>query len=135
MGKTSEKLPVGVKYSNPRVSFDGKYWYLSVGIEQEFTKEKLTAVSLGIDIGIKELAYCSDGQRKNNINKTKMVRQVEKRLRRLQRQVSRKYEMNKEGNRFVKTSNIIKSRKRYDNYIDGYQISERIIFINPRAKL
>ena len=135
MGKTSEKLPVGVKYSNPRVSFDGKYWYLSVGIEQEFTKEKLTAVSLGIDIGIKELAYCSDGQRKNNINKTKMVRQVEKRLRRLQRQVSRKYEMNKEENRFVKTSNIIKSRKRYDNYIEGYQISERIIFINPRAKL
>ncbi|MCC2454529.1 RNA-guided endonuclease InsQ/TnpB family protein [Bacillus cereus] len=109
--KTSEKLPVGVKYSNPRVSFDGKYWYLSVGIEQEFTKEKLTAVSLGIDIGIKELAYCSDGQRKNNINKTKMVRQVEKRLRRLQRQVSRKYEMNKEGNRFVKTSNIIKIEK------------------------
>ena len=42
---------------------------------------------------------------------TKMVRQVEKRLRRLQRQVSRKYEMNKEGNRFVKTSNIIKIEK------------------------
>ena len=40
-----------------------------------------------------------------------MVRQVEKRLRRLQRQVSRKYEMNKEGNRFVKTSNIIKIEK------------------------
>lgn len=56
MGKTSEKLPVGVKYSNPRVSFDGKYWYLSVGIEQEFTKEKLTAVSLGIDIGIKRIS-------------------------------------------------------------------------------
>ncbi len=35
----------------------------------------------------------------------------EKRLRRLQRQVSRKYEMNKEGNRFVKTSNIIKIEK------------------------
>lgn len=43
--------------------------------------------------------------------KQKMVRQVEKRLRRLQRQVSRKYEMNKEGNRFVKTSNIIKIEK------------------------
>ncbi|MBR9656181.1 transposase [Bacillus cereus] len=106
--KISEKLPLGVKYFNPRVSFDGKYWYLSVGIEQVVEKEQLTDVSLGIDIGIKELAYCSDGQKKKNINKTKVVRQAEKRLRRLQRQVSRKYEMNKEGNRFVKTSNIIK---------------------------
>ncbi|PGU68657.1 transposase [Bacillus cereus] len=106
--KTSETLPLDVKYSNPRVSFDGKYWYLSVGIEQEFEKEKLTDVSLGIDVGIKELAVCSDGKKKKNINKTKVVRQAEKRLRRLQRQVSRKYEINKEGNRFVKTSNIIK---------------------------
>ena len=34
--KTSEplpKLPKGKKYSNPHISFDGKYWYLSVGYE------------------------------------------------------------------------------------------------------
>ncbi|MRB90565.1 transposase, partial [Bacillus thuringiensis] len=36
----------------------------------------------------------------------------EKRLRRLQRQVSRKYEINKEGSCFVKTSNIIKLEKK-----------------------
>lgn len=47
-----------------------------------------------------------------NINKTKVVKQAEKHLRKLQRQVSRKYTMNKEGNRFVKTSNIIKLEKR-----------------------
>ena len=46
-----------------------------------------------------------------NINKTKEVRKIEKRLRRLQRSVSRKYEMNKEGNRYVKTSNFIKIEK------------------------
>ncbi len=46
-----------------------------------------------------------------NINKTKAVRKTEKRLRRLQRKVSRKYEMNKEGESFVKTSNIIKIEK------------------------
>ena len=106
--KTSEQLPLNVKYSNPRVSFDGKYWYLSVGIEEELEKEKLTNISVGIDVGIKELAVCSNGIRKKNINKTKVVKQVEKRLRMLQRKVSRKYEMNKEGSRFVKTSNIIK---------------------------
>lgn len=39
---------------------------------------------------------------------TRSVKQLEKRLRRLQRQVSRKYEMNKEGKTLVKTSNILK---------------------------
>lgn len=46
-----------------------------------------------------------------NINKTKRVKKLNKRLRRLQRQVSRKYEANKEGNKFIKTNNIIKLEK------------------------
>ncbi|GGE57027.1 RNA-guided endonuclease InsQ/TnpB family protein [Priestia taiwanensis] len=110
--KTVEQLPIGVKYTNPRVSFDGKYWYIAVGFEQILPNQTATDVSLGIDVGIKELAVCSSGKRIKNINKKKKVKQVEKRLRMLQRQVSRKYEMNKEGNRFVKTSNIIKIEKR-----------------------
>ena len=40
--KTKEQLPVGVKYSNPRISYDNKYWYISVGVEQEEMKEDLT---------------------------------------------------------------------------------------------
>ena len=59
--KTNEQLPIGVKYSNPRISHDNKYWYISVGIEQEQIKEDLTDVSLGIDLGLKNLAICSDG--------------------------------------------------------------------------
>jgi len=107
----SECIP-DKKYYNPRISNDGKYWYISVGIEESKPIVELTNVSLGIDVGIKELAVCSDGTRKKNINKTSNVRWVEKRIRRLQRKVSRKYEMNKEGNRFVKTSNIIKIEKK-----------------------
>ncbi|MRC68595.1 IS200/IS605 family element transposase accessory protein TnpB, partial [Bacillus thuringiensis] len=110
--KTSECIPVVNKYSNPRISFDGKYWYLAVGIEQEIIHQELTNASIGIDVGIKELAFCSNGMKFKNINKTKVVKQVEKRLRRLQRQVSRKYEINKEGSCFVKTSNIIKLEKK-----------------------
>lgn len=106
--QTSEQLPIDIKYANPRIHFDGKYWYLSVGVEQENKQVELTNTSLGIDVGVKELAICSNGTVYKNINKTKTVRKAEKRLRRLQRQVSRKYEMNKEGNRFVKTSNMIK---------------------------
>ncbi len=59
--KTNEQIPIGVKYSNPRISYDNKYWHLSVGIEQEEKKEKLTDVSLGIDLGLKDFAICSDG--------------------------------------------------------------------------
>lgn len=93
--KTNEQLPIGVKYSNPRISYDNKYWYISVGIEQEENQEELTDISLGIDLGLKDLAICSDGTVYKNINKTYMVRKIEKRLKRLQKQVSRKYEKNK----------------------------------------
>lgn len=106
-----EQLPIGVSYSNPRVTFDGKYWYLSIGINQEQEQQKLTDEVVGIDVGVKELAVCSNGMVFKNINKSAAVRKTEKRLRRLQRKVSRKYEMNKEGSRFVKTSNIVKVEK------------------------
>ena len=46
-----------------------------------------------------------------NINKSQKVRKLEKRKRRLQRSVSRKYENNKKGKEYLKTSNIIKSEK------------------------
>ena len=109
--RTSEQLPTDTKYYNPRITFDGKYWYISVSIEKEDEYEELTNESLGIDLGIKELAICSDGTIYGNINKTVKVKKLEKRLRRLQRKVSRKYQNNKEGSTFVKTCNIIKLEK------------------------
>lgn len=88
--------------------------YLTVGIEQEEIEEELTDISLGIDLGVQNLAICSDGKVYKNINKTKTVRKIEKRLKRLQRKVSNKYEMNKnkEKGEFVKTKNIIKLEKK-----------------------
>ena len=109
--KINEQLPMGVKYSNPRISYDNKYWYLSVGIEQEEIQEELTDISLGIDLGLKDLAICSNGIVYKNINKTFVVRKIEKRLKRLQKQVSRKYEKNKKGREYVKTKNITKLEK------------------------
>ena len=109
--KTNEQIPIGVKYSNPRISYDNKYWYISIGIEQEEIQEELTDVSLGIDLGLKELAICSNGKVYKNINKSYVVRKIEKRLKRLQKQVSRKYEQNKKGKEYVKTKNIIKLEK------------------------
>ena len=80
-------------------------------LNKNLNTQKLSGEVIGIDLGIKELAVCSDGQVFRNINKTSKVKKIEKRLHRLQRKVSRKYEMNKEGSRFVKTSNLIKIEK------------------------
>lgn len=109
--KTAEQIPMNVKYTNPRISFDGKYWYIAVGIETEQPVVELTDESIGIDVGVKDLAICSNGMTFKNINKSKRVKKLEKKLRRLQRKISKKYELNKEGRKFVKTSNIIKLEK------------------------
>ena len=41
---------MNVKYTNPRISFDKKYWYLSVGVEQEIEQQELTDEIIGIDL-------------------------------------------------------------------------------------
>lgn len=109
--KISEQIPMDCKYTNPRISFDGLYWYISVGIEVEEPIIEYTGESIGIDVGIKDLAICSNGMTFKNINKTRAVKKLEKKLRRLQRKVSKKYETNKKGKEYVKTSNIIKLEK------------------------
>lgn len=96
------------KILNPRVSFDGKFWYFSFSYEI-YDKEPSTSGDIvGVDLGIKSLAVTSDEDIYKNINKSKRVKQLEKRKRHLQRQLSRKYERNKEGRKYVKTNNIIK---------------------------
>ena len=35
-------IPMDCKYTNPRISFDGKYWFIAVGIEKEHPVVELT---------------------------------------------------------------------------------------------
>ena len=58
------------------------------------------------------MAVCSDTNTYKNINKTRTVKKLEKRKRRLQRSVSRKYEKNRKGGRYCKTNNIVKLEKK-----------------------
>ena len=144
--KTNEQIPMGVKYINPRISYDNKYWYISVSIEEDQPTVQLTDVSIGIDVGIKDLAVCSNGMTFKNINKSKEVRRLKKSLKRKQRKVSRKYEMNKikKGGenccQFKKTKNIIKLEKQIKlihrrlsnirlNYI--HQVTTKIVKTKP----
>lgn len=107
-----ERIPSeNIKYINPRIKYDGFNWYITVGIEYEDYIDFPTNEGIGVDLGIKDLAICSDKNKYQNINKTQRVKKLEKRKRRLQRSVSRRYEKNKKGVSYCKTRNIIKREK------------------------
>ena len=93
--KTAYPLPkIEGHYSNPHISFDGKHWFLSISFEVKPPKVKLTDETVGIDLGVKNLAVVSNGKIYPNINKTRKVKQLQKRLKREQRKLSRKIEGN-----------------------------------------
>lgn len=106
------RIPTDCKYTNPRITFDGLNWWISVGIETQDCTSRLTGDGIGIDLGIKDLAICSDGNTYKNINKSRKVKKLEKQKRRLQRSVSRKYVLNKKGGSYCKTRNIVKNEMR-----------------------
>lgn len=106
------KIPTDCKYINPHIVYDGINWFICVGIEIEYNKELPTNDGVGIDLGVKDLAICSDGNTYKNINKTQEIRKLKKRKRRLQRSISKKFLNNKKGDSYIKTSNIIKSEKK-----------------------
>ena len=72
------RIPTDVKYMNPRISFDGLNWWISVCVEFPDCKETLNDDGVGIDLGIKDLAVCSDAVKYKNINKSQKVKKLEK---------------------------------------------------------
>jgi len=104
-------IPTNAKVVSGTVSMKAGRYYVSVLCDvvdyNDYSDVKTEGI--GIDLGIKDLAIISNiDEPFKNINKTDNVRKLKKKLKRLQRQVSRKYEMNKDGKKFIKTKNIIK---------------------------
>lgn len=80
----------------------GRY-YISVLVEQQGNvKPRLDNFGIGIDLGIKDFAICSNGKIYKNINKSSQIRKLEKKLKREQRSLSRKYENYKNLNKNMK---------------------------------
>lgn len=110
--KTNYNIPLGKdkKFYNPRIQFTPKgKWILTVSFKSENQTEKLNDYKMGIDLGVKTTAVVSYGDKRlefKNINKSKRMRKLKKKLTHLQREVSRKYLVN--GN-YEKTSNILKT--------------------------
>ena len=108
-GSVRADFNLSCKKQVANISFDGKYWYLSYteDIESQVTDLPDYTDGFGIDLGIKTLATVSDGTTVPNIKTFRRVRILNKRLKRLQRKVSRKYCINK-CDKHNKTKNIIK---------------------------
>ena len=108
-GSVREGFDLSCKKQVANVSFDGKYWYLSYteDIEPQVANLPDYTDGIGIDLGIKTLVTGSDGTIVPNIKTFRRVRILNKRLKRLQRKVSRKYLINK-CNKHNKTRNIMK---------------------------
>lgn len=112
-GSARSGFDLSCKKQVANISFDGKYWYLSYTEDVETKVQNLPDYTdgIGIDLGIKTLATVSDGTIVPNIKAFRRVRILNKRLKRLQRKVSRKYLINK-CNKHNKTKNIIKLERR-----------------------
>lgn len=108
-GSARPDFDLSCKKQVANISFDGKYWYLSYteDVDTQATNLPDYTDGVGIDLGIKTLATVSDRTVVPNIKTFRRVRILNKRLKRLQRKVSRKYLINK-CNKHNKTKNIIK---------------------------
>ena len=88
----------GWKIKSGTVSIKAGKYYVSVLVEIPDAKiADNSNDGIGIDLGLKDLAIVSNGKTYKNINKSARVKKLEKKLRREQRCLSRKYENLKKG--------------------------------------
>ena len=87
-------IPTGSKVTSGTVSQKADRYYVSILVEEDIQVDCLKphAEGIGVDLGLKDFAVYSNGTVKKNINKTARVKKLEKKLRREQRRLSRKYE-------------------------------------------
>lgn len=107
------RIPINCKYHNPRIKYDGLNWYITVGVDYDDCANKPKHDGVGIDLGIKDLAICSDGNTYKNINKSKKIKKLEKKKRRLQRSVSRKIKKSNRKEIYRESSNFKKAKKKF----------------------
>ena len=100
-------IPVNSIVKSGTVSQKADRYYVSILVEENDKKVyKSTNEGVGIDLGVKEFVVCSDGIKFKNINKTSTVKKIEKKLKREQRKLSRKYESLKIRNKKEKEGNV-----------------------------
>ena len=98
------------------ISYKAGRYYISVLVEKQesFKSQLVNNFGIGVDLGVKDFAICSNGKTYKNINKTFQIKKLEKKLKREQRSLSRKYEdykkLNKNEREVATRQNIQKQK-------------------------
>ncbi|WP_415342336.1 RNA-guided endonuclease InsQ/TnpB family protein [Clostridium perfringens] len=86
-------IPINSIVKSGTVSQKADRYYVSILVEENNEEVyECTNEGIGIDLGIKEFAICSNGNKFKNINRTYTVKKLEKKLKREERKLSKKYE-------------------------------------------
>ncbi|MGU8764092.1 RNA-guided endonuclease InsQ/TnpB family protein [Clostridium perfringens] len=109
-------IPTNSIVKSGTVSQKADRYYVSILVEETDIKISNSNIGIkifnhnnegiGIDLGIKDFAICSNGNKFKNINKTSTIKKAEKKLKREQRKLSRKYESLKIRNKKEKGGNV-----------------------------
>lgn len=106
-------IPKNANIKSGTISKVADRYFLSLIIKIEDTV-KVTDTGnkgLGVDLGIKDTAICSNGMIFKNINKTKRVKKIKKKLKREQRSLSRTIEYSKQNKiKLIDLKNFSKKR-------------------------
>lgn len=128
------------------ISYDNKYWYISVCFKTEIEELKEPTQPVGIDLGVKDLAVIATDKGHirtfGSINKTVRVKKLERRLRRFQRKLSRQRSMKTSGTELSSLKNYQKTKKRIqliyrnltnirNNYL--HQVTTWVVKTKPSA--
>ena len=116
-----DRIPTNVTYYNPRVSYDGEYFYITVGVSDEYAPKKKRKESdgrvIGIDLNNAEIVT-SENVVYKQATKTKTYKKLKRRKRRLQRSLSRKYLKSNPNNN--------KKRKYSKNYVKNKKLIKKL---------
>lgn len=145
-------IPIGnnVKYYNPKLSFDGDSFWFSVSVEisllDNIDNKNGKTEPIGIDLGIKTLATCSNGIKCNKPD----IKKDKKKLKRLQKKASRHYhkmvdkskrtktkfsQLQKSKNLLKLESEIRKVYRKINNKLTTniHKFTTAIVKLNPQA--
>ena len=91
-------IPVDKIIKSGCISKQANKYFVSVIIDID-TSQPISTYNngIGIDLGLKEFAVLSTGKTYKNINKSRVIKNIEKRLKREQKRLSKKYENKKKG--------------------------------------
>lgn len=115
-------IPTNKNIISGTISKKANRYYVSVLIDTQKVYQTNTDDGIGIDVGLKEFAVCSNRIIFKNINKTKEIKRLEKLLAREQKRLSREYESLKLRNKNIKKEGGTATRQNIQKQIVKVQI-------------